>query len=42
MLDISGLYHDYDGGVKAIFAADGKTIDSGARYAEVVGNPTGN
>lgn len=42
MLDISGLYYDYDGGVKAIFTADGKTIDSGARYAEVVGNPSGN
>ena len=42
MLDISGLYHEYDGGIKAIFLADGKTIDSGARFSEVVGNPSGN
>ena len=41
MLDVSGLYHDADGGIKAIFAADGKTIESGARYGEVVGNPNG-
>lgn len=33
MLDVSGLYHDYDGGIKAIFSADGKTIDSGARFS---------
>lgn len=32
MLDISGLYHDSDAGIKNIFLADGKTVESGARY----------
>jgi hypothetical protein len=42
MLDVSGLYHSADGGITAIYAADGKTITSGAAFSEVVGNPSGN
>jgi hypothetical protein len=42
MLDVSGLYHSADGGITAIYAADGKTITSGTVFSEVVGNPSGN
>lgn len=41
MLDVSGLYHDYDGGISAIYAADGDSVfNSGDRFSEVVSNPT--
>lgn len=33
MLDVSGLYHDYDGGIISIFSADGTNINSGARFS---------
>ena len=42
MLDLSGLYHSADGGITAIYAADGRTITSGAAFSEVVGDPSGN
>jgi hypothetical protein len=33
MLDVSGLYHAADGGISTIYAADGKTITSGALFS---------
>jgi hypothetical protein len=42
MLQISGLYHDFDGGATSLYAADGVTINSGVQYTSVVGNPNNN
>lgn len=42
MLDISGLYHENDAGIKSVYTADGKTFETGGRFSEVVGNPNGN
>ena len=36
MLDISGVYHESDGGLQAIYSADGVDVESGFRYSEVV------
>lgn len=33
MLDISGLYHENDAGIKAVYTADGRTFDTGGRYS---------
>lgn len=37
-----GLYHEADGGLSAIYTADGIDIESGFRYSEVVSNPSTN
>ena len=40
-LSVSGLYHEYDGGISSIFSSDGVSIESGHRFSEVVSNPNG-
>jgi hypothetical protein len=39
---VEARYHDSDGGVAAIYAADGKTLVTGQEYSSWVSNPNNN
>lgn len=41
-VSVEARYHDYDGGVTAIYTADGKTLLSGGQYSGVVANANNN
>ena len=41
-LSVEARYHEADGGVTAIYTADGKTLFSGGEYSGVVSNPNSN
>jgi hypothetical protein len=41
-LSVYSRYLSYDGGISAIYSADGVTIQSGAQFSEVVSNPNTN
>ena len=39
---MSGVYHLFDGGLQSVYLADGKTVNSGMRFSEVVSPSNGN